>query len=129
MTWRIEQVKAGGNQKADVALRGDIEVPDRKLQDDMLHEGDKEERWLIAERDIPITDAMRNDAGALHGRKDIRKVPLIWAVRLDSPEHSTGKFWAFFPTDTRRGDAAGGSSGQGLQLRRRRALPLKHPQR
>lgn len=28
-----------------------------------------------------------------------------------------------------RGDAAGGSRGQGLQLRRRGALPLEHPQR
>jgi hypothetical protein len=66
-----------------------------------LHEGDKEERWLVAERDVPITDAMRKDAGALHGRRDIQEVPLIWAVPLDTSEDSTGKFWAFFPTDTR----------------------------
>src|SRR5260370_10124693 len=67
----------------------------------ILHEGDEEERWLVAERDVPLTDAMRKDAGALHGRKDIQEVPLIWAVPLDSSEDSTGKFWAFFPTDTR----------------------------
>jgi hypothetical protein len=67
----------------------------------ILHEGDEEERWLVAERDVPLTDAMRKDAGALHGRKDIQVVPLIWAVPLDSSEDSTGKFWAFFPTDTR----------------------------
>jgi hypothetical protein len=67
----------------------------------ILHEGDEEERWLLAERDIPLTEAMRKDAGALHGRKDIQEVPLIWAVPLDSSEDSTGKFWAFFPTDTR----------------------------
>jgi superfamily II DNA or RNA helicase len=66
-----------------------------------LHEGEKKERWLVAERDVPLTDAMRKDAGALHGRKDIQEVPLIWAVPLDSSEDSTGKFWAFFPTDTR----------------------------
>jgi hypothetical protein len=67
----------------------------------MLHEGDEEERWLVAERNVPLTDAMRKDAGALHGRKDIEEVPLIWAVPLDSVEDGTGKFWAFFPTDTR----------------------------
>jgi hypothetical protein len=67
----------------------------------ILHEGDEKERWLVAERDVPITDAMRKDAGALHGRKDIQEVPLIWAVSLDSSEDGTGKFWAFFPTDTR----------------------------
>lgn len=44
---------------------------------------------------------MRKDAGALHGRRDIQEVPLIWAVPLDTSEDSTGKFWAFFPTDTR----------------------------
>jgi superfamily II DNA or RNA helicase len=67
----------------------------------ILHEGDKDERWLVAERDVPVTDAMRKDAGALHGRKDIQEVPLIWAMPLDSSEDSTGRFWAFFPTDTR----------------------------
>lgn len=67
----------------------------------LLHEGDKEEQWLVAERDVPVTDAMRKDAGTLHGRGDIQEVPLIWAVPLDSSEDSTGKFWAFFPTDTR----------------------------
>src|SRR5262249_54305087 len=67
----------------------------------MLHEGDVQERWLVAERHVPLTDAMRRDAGALHGRKDIQEVPLIWAVPLDSSEAATGKFWAFSPTDTR----------------------------
>jgi hypothetical protein len=66
-----------------------------------LHEGDDEERWLVAQCDVPLTEAMRKDAGALHGRKDIQEVPLIWAVPLDSSEDTTGKFWAFFPTDTR----------------------------
>jgi hypothetical protein len=66
----------------------------------MLQDGFEQERWLVAERDVPLTDAMRKDAGALHGRKDIEEVPLIWAVPLDSSEDGTGKFWAFFPTDT-----------------------------
>jgi hypothetical protein len=30
--WRTEQVKASGNQKADVAVRADIEIPDRKFK-------------------------------------------------------------------------------------------------
>ncbi len=67
----------------------------------ILREGAEKERWLVAVRDVPLTDAMRKDAGALHSRKDIQEVPLIWAVPLDSSEDSTGKFWAFFPTDTR----------------------------
>ena len=30
--WRTEQIKASGNQKADIAVRADIDVPDRKLK-------------------------------------------------------------------------------------------------
>src|SRR3984893_5314526 len=30
--WRTEQVKASGNQKADIAVRADIEIPDRKFK-------------------------------------------------------------------------------------------------
>jgi len=30
--WRTESIKASGNQKADVAVRADIEIPDRKLK-------------------------------------------------------------------------------------------------
>jgi uncharacterized caspase-like protein len=30
--WRIEKVKASGNQKPDIAVRADIEVPDRKFK-------------------------------------------------------------------------------------------------
>jgi hypothetical protein len=30
--WRVEQVKASGNQKADVAVRADIDIPDRKFK-------------------------------------------------------------------------------------------------
>jgi hypothetical protein len=30
--WRTEQIKASGNQKADIAVRADIEIPDRKLK-------------------------------------------------------------------------------------------------
>ena len=65
----------------------------------VLHEDDDEERWLVAETTVPITDAMRKDAGVLHIRKEIKEVPLIWAISLDSAEDA-GAFWAFFPTDT-----------------------------
>jgi hypothetical protein len=30
--WRTEQIKASGNQKADIAVRADIEIPDRKFK-------------------------------------------------------------------------------------------------
>ena len=30
--WRTEPIKASGNQKADIAVRADIEIPDRKLK-------------------------------------------------------------------------------------------------
>lgn len=65
-----------------------------------LHEGGEEEQWLVAQVDVPITDAMRKDAGALHGRNEIHEVPLVWAMPLDSAEDAAGEFWAFFPTDT-----------------------------
>jgi hypothetical protein len=32
VVWRTEPVKASGNQKADIAVRADIEVPDRKFK-------------------------------------------------------------------------------------------------
>ena len=31
VVWRLEPIKASGNQKADVAVRADIEIPDRKF--------------------------------------------------------------------------------------------------
>jgi hypothetical protein len=82
---------------------GTSRIIHRESDDDTvtIHEGDVEEQWLVAHSDVPITDAMRKDAGALHGRKEIREAPLIWAVPLDSAEDSSGKFWAFFPTETR----------------------------
>jgi hypothetical protein len=82
---------------------GTSRVIHRESSDDavILHEGDETEEWLVADRVIPITDAMRKDAGTLHGRNDVHEVPLIWAVSLDSAEDSIGRFWAFFPTDTR----------------------------
>ena len=30
--WRTEPIKASGNQKPDVAVRADIEIPDRKFK-------------------------------------------------------------------------------------------------
>ena len=30
--WRTEPIKATGNQKADIAVRADIEIPDRKFK-------------------------------------------------------------------------------------------------
>jgi hypothetical protein len=32
VVWRTEQVKASGNQKADIAVRADIDIPDRKFK-------------------------------------------------------------------------------------------------
>jgi hypothetical protein len=38
----------------------------RESSDDtvLLHEGDGEEQWLVGQRDVPVTNAMRKDAGA-----------------------------------------------------------------
>jgi hypothetical protein len=66
----------------------------------VLYEGDEKEQWLVAQVEVPITNAMRKDAGALHARKEIQEIPLIWAMPLDLAEEAVGKFWAFFPTDT-----------------------------
>jgi hypothetical protein len=65
-----------------------------------IHEGDEKEQWLVAQVIVPITEAMRQDAGTLHGRKEIQEVPLIWAMSLDPAEEAAGEFWAFFPIDT-----------------------------
>ena len=32
VVWRTEQIKASGNQKADIAVRADIEIPERKFK-------------------------------------------------------------------------------------------------
>lgn len=32
VVWRLEPIKASGNQKADIAVRADIEIPDRKFK-------------------------------------------------------------------------------------------------
>ncbi|MCK1542504.1 hypothetical protein IVA98_28230 [Bradyrhizobium sp. 160] len=32
VVWRMEPIKASGNQKADIAVRADIEIPDRKFK-------------------------------------------------------------------------------------------------
>ena len=32
MIWRTEPIKPSGNQKADIAVRADIEIPDRKFK-------------------------------------------------------------------------------------------------
>src|SRR5882672_7270149 len=32
VVWRTEQIKASGNQKADIAVRADIDIPDRKFK-------------------------------------------------------------------------------------------------
>ena len=66
----------------------------------ILHEGDEEERWLVAELIVPITDAMRKDAGTLHGRKEIKEVPADLGHPAGFGRGGPGEFWAFFPTDT-----------------------------
>lgn len=62
-----------------------------------VFDGSTETRWRLFETRHRISDpAAREDATHIQGRDD---VPLAWAVPLDGREQS-GRFWAFFPTDT-----------------------------
>jgi hypothetical protein len=55
----------------------------------------------------------------------IRFVPKSERERVRLTREARAIYDSIFPL----ADAAGGSRGQGLQLRRRGALPLEHPQR
>ena len=43
--WRTEPIKASGNQKPDIAVRADIEIPDRKMKMTMSFLGNTEHRF------------------------------------------------------------------------------------
>lgn len=65
--------------------------------DVILHDSESPSRWRVVEHEVRITDeSARNDATHLHARES---VPLAWAIPLEGPKES-GRFWAFFPTDT-----------------------------
>lgn len=67
--------------------------------DIVLHDGKSESRWRVVEKpDIHITNAAAKvDATHIHARVT---VPLAWAMQLDSKREQSGRFWAFFPTQT-----------------------------
>jgi hypothetical protein len=68
--------------KVSMELRlgdGTSRIIHRESDDDTitLHEGDEdEEQWIVAERAVPMTDAMRKDAGTLHGRSAVEVSPI-----------------------------------------------------
>lgn len=91
-----------------VAVSLDLDMgiaPKRQLRrepdgpDIVLHDGDAESRWRVVEKpEIRIADAAaKADATHLHARE---VVPLSWAMPLDVKCEQSGRFWAFFPTDT-----------------------------
>ncbi len=63
-----------------------------------LHDGDVSTRWRIAEREVHITDPSTvEDATEIHARES---VPISWAMPLQGRREESGRFWAFFPTQT-----------------------------
>jgi len=63
-----------------------------------LHDGDVSTRWRIAEREVHITDPSAvDDATEIHARES---VPISWAMPLQGRREESGRFWAFFPTQT-----------------------------
>lgn len=67
--------------------------------DMLLLDGEKPSRWRVTELpEVRITDALaKSDATDLHARES---VPIVWAMPLDAKRDESGRFWAFFPTDT-----------------------------
>ncbi|MDP1651735.1 MAG: hypothetical protein Q8L56_03335 [Rhodocyclaceae bacterium] len=67
--------------------------------DILLLDDEKPSRWRVTElSEVHITDALaKSDATHLHARES---VPIAWATPLDAKREESGRFWAFFPTDT-----------------------------
>ncbi|MDP2821269.1 MAG: DEAD/DEAH box helicase [Sulfuritalea sp.] len=67
--------------------------------DMLLLDDEKPSRWRVTElSEVRITDALaKSDATHLHARES---VPIAWATPLDAKREESGRFWAFFPTDT-----------------------------
>lgn len=63
-----------------------------------LSNGEVTLSWYLAESTIKVDDeAVHEDATHIHSRDSI---PLIWATSLSSGYEVSGRFWAFFPTQT-----------------------------
>ncbi|RYD72374.1 MAG: hypothetical protein EOP84_23265, partial [Verrucomicrobiaceae bacterium] len=70
----------------------------KEEKETILIDGNDVSRWSVVEREIAIPNADAiSDARKLHARN---KVPIAWAMPLDSKQEETGRFWAFFPTET-----------------------------
>ncbi len=66
--------------------------------ENVLHDGDAVSRWLVAKREVQITeDRELEDATGIHARAS---VPVSWAMPLEGRREESGRFWAFFPTKT-----------------------------
>lgn len=64
----------------------------------VLKDGVNETRWLVATREVQITDeAARHDATEVHWREI---APVSWAVPKSVHGEQAGRFWAFFPTQS-----------------------------
>lgn len=64
----------------------------------VLQDGKDTSRWLVARREIRVTDPKAlADATHIHARES---VPVAWAVPVEGRREEAGRFWAFFPTHT-----------------------------
>jgi len=88
----------GGDEEAQEEIAPRVLRVDTDGEERLLHNGEKETRWRVITKEVHITDeAALQDATAVHGRG---KVPMSWAFPLNARTLPSGRFWAFFPTDT-----------------------------
>lgn len=90
---------------ADIEIEFVIEGKDsrrvaKRVEDgvSVVHDGNTETRWKVFAKRVTVNDAEAlSEATHVHRRDE---VPLTWAVPLGGREQA-GRFWAFFPTETR----------------------------
>lgn len=85
-------------------LLDDGETPEREIsvqrQGDLqvLRDGERVSHWRVVTCEARIPEAAAlTDATDLHSRES---VPVSWAIPLEGKREDSGRFWAFFPTQT-----------------------------
>lgn len=76
----------------------ELKVEETENSERILHCGDATSRWLVKEKEVTIADvSAKADATHIHDRET---VPISWAIPLEGKREESGRFWAFFPTQT-----------------------------
>ena len=84
--WRTEQIKASGSQKADIAVRADIEIPDRKFK--MTMSFLPQHRHLAARQPHRGTDL--HPAAGFYRRRHRQRAGHPDEIQRAGPRHAAG---------------------------------------